>query len=106
MRRPAELATATLVAMLCCAASGIVQAQDYQAPPRMQAWVASTEHQGVIAPATRITMRNWKTYKNFMPLGMQDLFEGKYFWKMPPDVEINVRATKVYPLPAGYVAAS
>src|SRR6185312_6665358 len=31
---------------------------------------------------------------------------GKYFWKMPADVDIKVRETKIYPLPADYQAAS
>jgi len=43
-----------------------------------------------IPPGTRITMQNWENYKQFMPDGMLWLFEGEYFWKMPPDVEINV----------------
>jgi hypothetical protein len=41
-----------------------------------------------------------------MPLGMQDFFEGKFFWKMPADIRINVQATKVYPLPQNYVEAT
>jgi len=99
--------TALLVVIFCCCAtSGTLRAQDYQPPARMQSWIASTEHQGGILPSTSITMHNWKNYKQFMPLGMQDMFEGKYFWKMPPDVEMNVRETKVYPLPPGYVEAS
>jgi len=28
-----------------------------------------------------------------MPLGMQKLFEGTYFWKMPSDVELDVGST-------------
>jgi hypothetical protein len=38
-------------------------------------------------------MTNWQLYKQFMPLGMIKLFEGKYFWKMPADVEIEVDPT-------------
>ena len=39
---------------------------------------------------TKITMQNWEKYKAFMPFGMTVLFEGKYYWKMPADVEIDV----------------
>jgi hypothetical protein len=35
--------------------------------------------------------------------GRNDLvFEGKYFWKMPPDVETNVGPTVIHPLPKAY----
>ena len=37
---------------------------------------------------------------------MQSLFEGKYHWKMPSDVQINVGPTVVHPLPKNYVAAT
>jgi hypothetical protein len=52
-----------------------------------------------IPPGTLITMQNWENYKQFMPDGMIWLFEGKYFWKMPPDVEIGVGPTVIHPLP-------
>ena len=39
---------------------------------------------------TKITTANWQQYKQFMPLGMQKLFEGEYYWKMPADVEMDV----------------
>src|SRR6201987_4974464 len=41
-----------------------------------------------------------------MPDGMLWLFEGKYFWKMPADVEIDVGPTTVYPLPQSYREAT
>ncbi len=59
-----------------------------------------------IAPGTRITMENWRQYSEFMPDGMQALFEGKYFWKMPADVELDVGPTVINPLPKGYLAAT
>jgi Protein of unknown function (DUF1329) len=49
-----------------------------------------TEPQGTIAPGTKITMQNWQQYKRFMADGMVGLFEGKYSYKMPKDVEIDV----------------
>jgi uncharacterized protein DUF1329 len=106
MRKLVGLAIAMLVVFSSGALGNIADAQDYLPPAPMQSWLKSTEHQGVVAPGTRITMRNWRQYKQFMPLGMQDLFEGKYFWKMPADVDIKVRETKIYPLPADYQAAS
>jgi hypothetical protein len=51
---------------------------------------------------TVITMSNWQQYKQFMPDGMVDLFQGTYFWKMPADVQMKVGPTLLYPLPQGY----
>jgi Protein of unknown function (DUF1329) len=59
-----------------------------------------------IAPGTKITMQNWRQYQEFMPAGMVDLFEGKHFWKMPQDVEMDVGPTIINPLPKGYLDAT
>ncbi len=59
-----------------------------------------------IAPGTTITMQNWQQYQQFMPDGMASLFQGKYFWKMPPDVQIEVGPTVINPLPKTYMAAT
>src|SRR6266481_4705335 len=59
-----------------------------------------------IPPGTTITMQNWQQYRQFMPDGMVELFEGKYFWKMPADVQMEVGPTVIHPLPKGYVAAT
>jgi hypothetical protein len=55
---------------------------------------------------TKITMQNWQQYRQFMPDGMIALFEGKYFWKMPSDVEMNIGPTRAFAAPPGYVAAT
>ncbi len=85
------------------ALSGVAYAQG---DPRIDDWLKMTEHQGTITPGTKITMQNWQQYKQFMPPGMIDLFEGKYFWKMPQDVEMDVGPTVLLPLPKGYVEAT
>src|SRR6516225_6370312 len=56
-------------------------------------------------PGTVITMRNWQRYRGYMSTGMQALFEGKYFWKMPADVQIEVGPTVIDPLPRNYLLA-
>src|ERR1700680_2556470 len=55
---------------------------------------------------TKITMRNWQQYRQFMPDGMSALFEGKYFWKMPADVEMDIGPTRAFAPPPGYVTAT
>ncbi len=59
-----------------------------------------------IPPGTKITMQNWQQYKQFMPDGMAALFSGQYFYKMPPDVEMDVRAPVIHPLPKPLIEAN
>src|SRR5215472_17125153 len=59
-----------------------------------------------IPPGTTINMQNWQQYRQFMPDGMAALFEGRYAWKMPPDVALEVGPTVVHPLPRNYMAVS
>lgn len=59
-----------------------------------------------IPPGTTITMANWQQYRQFMPGGMQVLFEGKYYWKMPSDLKMVVGPTVIHPLPKGYLEAT
>jgi hypothetical protein len=79
-----------------------------------RSWAAETDNSGTqagggsdtIAPGTIITMANWQQYRAFMPDGMIALFEGKYFWKMPADVQIEIGPTVIHPLPRNYLAAT
>jgi hypothetical protein len=41
-----------------------------------------------------------------MPLGMQKLFDGTYFWKIPSDVQINLQPAKYDFLPQSWIAAT
>ncbi len=59
-----------------------------------------------VAPGTTINMQNWRQYQQFMPDGMAALFEGKYAWKMPNDVALEVGPTIIHPLPRNYLAAT
>jgi hypothetical protein len=55
-----------------------------------------------IPPGTTINMRNWRNYKDFMPIGLQDLWKQKFFWRLPPETEIQVGPTHSYQLPKQY----
>jgi hypothetical protein len=57
-----------------------------------------------LPPGTTITNSNWQQYREFLADGMVALFEGKYFWKMPADVAMEVGPTIIHPLPAKYLA--
>ena len=72
----------------------------------MDQWVKDTANQGDLPVGTKITTANWQQYKNFLPLGMQKLYEGKYFWKIPADVEMNIGPTRAFAPPPGYVSAT
>lgn len=58
------------------------------------------------APGTVITMSNWQQYKDCFSEGVQGLFQGTYFWKMPPDVEMPVGKPHTWTLPKQYVEAT
>ncbi len=90
---------------LLVAFSGIAAAAD-QVQSTTQDWLAATKDQGTIPPGTKITMQNWQQYKQFMPVGMIDFFQGAYFWKMPSDVEMNIGPTVIHPLSRSYIAAT
>lgn len=55
-----------------------------------------------ISPGTRINKRNWRQYSEFMSAGLQALFSGDYFWKIPDGAEIRVGRTLSIPLPRQY----
>jgi hypothetical protein len=98
-RRLAVILALTLIPLV-----GLARADEVQ--DVMKAWLADTANQGTIPPGTKITMQNWQQFKQFMPVGMIALFEGKYYWKMPSDVEIDVGPTVNHPLPKAFVEAT
>ncbi len=60
----------------------------------MEQWVKDSANQGDLPVGTKVTIANWQQHKNFLPLGLQKMFEGKYFWKMPDGVELEVGPAK------------
>ena len=69
---------------------------------------SATANSQVLEPSlpVKITVQNWEKYRNDMPAGMIRLFEGKDFWKMPNDVEIDVGPMVSEHPPAGYLKAT
>jgi hypothetical protein len=59
----------------------------------MDQWLKDTANQADVPIGTRITPANWQQNKGVLPLGMQKLFEGKYFWKIPEDAVLEVGPT-------------
>ena len=90
-------------AMLCGTGAAADNAVSDQAAVSDHAMPAQT---ATIPPGTVITTSNWQQFRDFMPDGMAALFEGKYLWKMPADVEMDVGPTLINPLPKGYLDAT
>ena len=66
----------------------------------------SPDDRSAPVPGTVITMRNWQRYREYMSAGMQALFEGKHFWKMPADVQMEVGPTVIDSSPRNYLQAT
>ena len=56
-----------------------------------------------IPAGTVLTAANWRRYASFMPAGMQAIFAGDHFWRMPPDVRIEIGPTIPISLPRRYL---
>ncbi len=96
---------AVLLSAFIAAKASAQQVKDSE-PAEIRSWIAATaDQQGTISPGTRITTANWREYQQFMPMGMQQLFAGRFFWKMPKQAELNVGPTVIEPLPRTYTAA-
>src|SRR5579875_3413116 len=59
---------------------------------------AAGEESGVPPPGTVITMQNWQQYKGAMQDGLQVLFHGDNFYKLPSDFSMEIGPTHDYPL--------
>src|SRR5271169_1643871 len=96
-----------LITLLLLAQGLFAQVPGADGEGEMERWLAATAHQkGTIAPGTGVTTENWRQYRQFMPMGMQELFEGRRFWKMPKEAEMDVGPTVLYPLPSSYNQAT
>jgi hypothetical protein len=67
---------------------------------------SSESRENGIPVGTHITFQNWEQFKAFMPYGMIALFDGKYFWKIPADLDIEIGATKLGNLPKTFLDAT
>jgi hypothetical protein len=62
------------------------------------------EKQAPVPEGTVITTQNWEQYKDYMPLWMQWLFSGQYFFKLASDQKIIVGPATPKSLPKAYLA--
>jgi hypothetical protein len=59
--------------------------------------------EATIPVGTMVTTANWEQYKDYMSDGLQAMFGGKYFWKVPPQAVVEVGPTVRIPLPPVYL---
>ncbi len=64
--------------------------------------LVGADSSSTIAPGTLITARNWQQYRDFMPVGMQELWANQFFWRLPANAAMQVVATVPTPLPKKY----
>ncbi len=73
-----------VLTMLVAATSGVALARNAQSP---------------VPVGTKITLRNWQQYRDYLSIGYQALLGGKYHWKVPDEAMLEVGPTLSYPLP-------
>jgi hypothetical protein len=66
------------------------------------AYAALADPSESIPSGTRITTANWQQYKRFLSVGLQALFSGRYFWKIPAEGVLEVGPTIKIGLPKKY----
>jgi hypothetical protein len=94
---------ATRATRSCAAGSLLMTTVLLLATAAAMARAEDTAVQRTIPAGTVITYANWQQYERFMPAGMQALFLGDRFWKLPKDVAIEVGSTTSIPLPRKFL---
>ncbi|HTW86727.1 MAG TPA: hypothetical protein VMD75_01860, partial [Candidatus Binataceae bacterium] len=61
--------------------------------------LAAAQEEAAIKPGTVITMQNWQNYKDYLPAGLQLMFDGKTPWKLEPDYRMVIGPTHNYRWP-------
>jgi hypothetical protein len=97
---PAAAASTAAAAASTAAAAASAAATSPTAP------TGAASANDAIPLGTTITMENWQQYKQFMPEGMVGFFDGRFPWKMPADVKMDVGPTVLHPLPKNYLEAT
>jgi hypothetical protein len=95
-----------LLIFVVCIQTPNVQAQSGDPSGSLATPVENPPAAATLAPGTRITPANWQPYRQFMSDGVQALFDGKYFWKMPADAELVIGPTRVNLPPKSFLDAT
>jgi hypothetical protein len=80
-----------IIAAACWLVSaGNARAQDYRTFNQANYELLADQDAPAIEPGTIITQQNWQKYKAYMPFGLQALWSGQVFWKIPADGQMVV----------------
>ncbi len=88
-------------ALACLFQAGLAAAQVSWDQANYDA-LAPADSSRTISPGTQINQQNWQQYKQFMPVGMQQLWAGRFFWRLPENAQMTIGATTPTPLPKKY----
>jgi len=91
-------------ALIWLCSNGIAAAAYMDWSEQSYASLTSADSASTIPPGTKITSQNWQQYKDFMPVGMQGLWRGQFYWHLPDNAVMSVGATTPTPLPQKYQA--
>src|SRR5579863_1233491 len=102
--RTVSLLTGITAALLICALASAAAAEMMFDPQHYRDLVDTSSSQ-TIPPGTKITLQNWKQYKNFMPIWLQAAYSGDYHWHIGPGPEftIVVGPTSNFPMPRKFL---
>src|SRR5215470_10725393 len=56
-----------------------------------------------VSPGTVINKQNWQQYRDCFTIGVQHLWQGDLYYKMPDDAEVHVGPQHNWALPKPYV---
>jgi hypothetical protein len=99
-KRRSLFLTGFAVLFVICATVQAVFAEMMFDPQHYRDLVDTSSSQ-TIPPGTKITLQNWRQYKNFMPVWLQAAYSGDYHWHIGsgPEFAIVVGPASNFPLP-------
>jgi hypothetical protein len=96
------VASTTVVLLLAFSAQAVLaQMPDDKWSPDIYKHMADASSPATIPPGTKITLQNWKQYRQFMQYWMQAAYAGNFHFKVGPGPEytVDVEAAQNYPWP-------
>jgi Protein of unknown function (DUF1329) len=106
MKRLGTILGSALAVALICLVWMPAYADDISFDLNNYKQMADADSAATIPPGTRITLANWQQYKQFMTVGMQAAFSGKYFFHITADpmYTVVVGATTNVGAPSQFLA--
>jgi hypothetical protein len=99
------LAPALKAVLICLLLDGVASAEPILFDRANYSSLAKIHSEDTIKPGAQITLRNWKQYRRYLPVGIQALYDRKEFLHVgdSPDFTITVGPTIDYKWPHQYL---